>query len=44
MMINDKLQFGVLHIPNNNQRYKEQFFESTINQLFMKYLVVVLIQ
>jgi hypothetical protein len=35
---------GVLHIPNNNQRYKEQFFENTINQLFMKYLVVVLIE
>ncbi len=27
MMINDKLQFGVLHLPNNNQRYKEQFLK-----------------
>lgn len=42
MMINDKLQFGVLHLPNNNQRYKEHFFFlSSINQIFMKCLVVV---
>jgi len=33
---------GVLHIPNSNQRYKEQFLESIVNQVFMKYLVVVL--